>query len=86
MKDIDRDLMQLLKSIYDDHDFVCGAMSNAGNAETRQKMYDYICYAKEHGYSVTSDDVLALSLILGNESNSQIVKVNAERCVTSVAL
>ena len=86
MKDIDRDLMQLLKSIYDDHDFVCGAMCNAGSAEAREKMHDYICYAKEHGYSVTSDDVLALSLILGNESNSQIVKVNTERSVTSMAL
>ena len=86
MKDIDRDLMQLLKSIYDDHDFVCGAMSNAGSRDARIKMHDYICYAKEHGHNVTSDDILALSLILGNESNSQIVKVNAERCVTSVAL
>lgn len=65
MKDIERKLMHALKSIYNDHDFVCGAMSNAGSAEAREKMYDFICYAKEHGNSVTSDDVLALSLVLG---------------------
>ena len=60
-------LMELLKNIYNDHDFVCGTMSNCGSEDAWKKMYDYISYANEHGETVTSDDVLALSLVLGDK-------------------
>ena len=85
MKNIERKLMQTLKNIYDDHDFVCGAMSNAGTREAWTKMYEYITYAKEHGYSVTSDEILSLSLVLGNESASRVIDVNPEKPMASIA-
>ncbi len=65
MSEIGKKLMNLLKEIYDDHDFVCGTMSNCGE-EGWEKMCEYITFARENGKIVTSDEVLALSLVLGN--------------------
>ena len=62
-----KDLMSLLKNIYNDHDFVCGAMSNAGDDEGWQEMIDFIHEAYNRGDIVTSDDILALSLAVGEK-------------------
>ncbi|MBR1598526.1 MAG: ribonuclease HI [Lachnospiraceae bacterium] len=67
MTDMGKKLMNLLREIYDDHDFVCGTMSNCGGEEAWGKMYQFITYANAHNESISSDDVLALSLILGKE-------------------
>lgn len=62
MSDIKTELMQQLKEIYDDHDFICGTMCNCGNEEAWKEMYDYISNAKAHNKEITSDEILLLSL------------------------
>lgn len=68
MSNTGKELMQLLKEIYNNKDFVCGAMSVAGSEDAWEKMRDYIMCARENGHQVTSDDILALSLFLKEES------------------
>lgn len=65
MKDVGKKLMTTLKDIYDNHDYVCGIMSNCGGDMAWEELYDIIMYAKEHNEVLTSDDILALSLTLG---------------------
>lgn len=65
MSDTGKKLMKILKNIYDDHDFVCGTMSNCGSDLAWMELYDIIMYAKAHDEKLTSDDILALSLTLG---------------------
>lgn len=67
MTDTGKKLMRLLKDIYDDHDFVCGTMSNCGREEAWVEMCKFIEYANEHEEQITSDDILALSLSLGEK-------------------
>ena len=67
MTDTGKKLMSMLKTIYDDHDFICGTMSNCGGDLAWGNLYDIIVYAKEHDEVLTSDDILALSLTLGEE-------------------
>ena len=67
MSEIGKELMRLLKEIYDNQDFVCGAMSNAGSEKAWEKMRDYIVYAKAHEHEVSSDELLLLSLSLGEK-------------------
>ena len=64
-------LMSLLKEIDDDHDFVCGAMSNAATEEAWQKLIDFIQTAKQQGDPVSADDILALSLVLSENAGIQ---------------
>ena len=71
MTDTGIKLMSILKDIYDDHDFVCGTMSNCGGDLAWEKLYEIIMYAKEHSEVLTSDDILALSLTLGEEMSVQ---------------
>ena len=66
MSETGKKLMILLKEIYNDHDFVCGTMSNCGNEEALKELYDYISYAKAHNKAVTSDEILLLSLVIGD--------------------
>ena len=70
MKDKYKQLMLLLKEIFDDHDFVCGTMSNCGGEEAWGKLYDFIVFANEHNEKITPDDILALSLSLGQNKDS----------------
>lgn len=64
-------IMSLLKEIDDDHDFVCGAMSNAATEEAWQKLIDFIQTAKQQGDPVSADDILALSLVLSDNAGIQ---------------
>ena len=73
MGDDGRELMHLLKDIYDDHDFVCGTMSVAGSEEAWVKMRDYILYAKGTGHPVSSEDMIALSSALREEVAVDVV-------------
>ena len=70
MSETGKKLMNLLKEIYNDHDFVCGTMSNCGE-EGWKKMCEYINFARENGKTVTSDEVLALSLVLGDGEKNE---------------
>ena len=63
-----KELVKELRGIWDDKDFVRGAMNNAGREAAWKKMLDYILIAKQNGDEVTSDDILLLSLVLGEEN------------------
>ncbi|MBO4396451.1 MAG: ribonuclease HI [Eubacterium sp.] len=67
MSETGKELMKLLKEIYDNHDFVCGSMSNAGGEAAWNRMKEYIQYKKQNKLEITSDEILALSLVLGDE-------------------
>ncbi|MBR4207859.1 MAG: ribonuclease HI [Lachnospiraceae bacterium] len=67
MSEHGKELMMLLRNIYNDHDFVCGTMSNCGGEEAWKEMCDFIKYANEQCEKITSDDILALSLSLGEK-------------------
>ena len=71
MTETGKRLMSLLRGIYDDDDFVCGTMSNCGGEAAWEKMLAFIMVANERGEPVTSDDVLALSLVLGEEGDTE---------------
>ncbi len=64
--------MNELKKIYDDHDFVCGTMSNCGSEEAWDKMLSFILYSKKHNKELNPDDILALSLSLGDKAQHVI--------------
>ena len=65
-----RTLMQELKKIYDDKDFVCGTVTIAQNESNWRKILDYIRISEQEEQEVSSDDVLALALVLRKESDS----------------
>ena len=71
---------------YYDHDFVCGAMSNAGSEAAWEKMRDYIVCAQENGQNITSDDILALSLYLREETEQQESERNSSKKGIRVAM
>ena len=60
-------LVHELKEIYDNKDFVCGAVSNAGDEKAWEVMLDFIKTARQQGEALSSDDILLLSLDLGEE-------------------
>ena len=78
MNETGKELMRLLKEIYDNQDFVCGAMSNAGGEDAWIKMRDYILYAKANKLDVSSDDLLLLSLDLGENGDAQNESVDGK--------
>lgn len=69
MNNIKKDLIYELRQIWNNKDFVCGVMSNAGSEEAWEKMYQYIVNAKESGEEITSDEILLMSL--GLSSNNE---------------
>ena len=71
--------MNQLKGIYDDHDFVCGVMSNCGGEDAWAKLYNYIVCANEHGESISSDEKLILSLVLGVGKGEELGKVKKKK-------
>lgn len=71
MNDTRKRLMILLREIYDDRDFVCGAVCNAVNEKQWKKMITFIEEARNAGRLPTSDDILALSVILGEEADAE---------------
>ena len=81
MSETGKELMLLLKEIYDNQDFVCGVMSNAGSESAWEKIHDYILYAKENGHLVSSDDLLLLSLSLGKNTAAENEHVTGKKGV-----
>jgi len=69
MSEIKKELIKELKEIWDNKDFVCGAICNAGTEESMEEMYNYIINAKESGEEITSDEILLVSL--GLSSNNE---------------
>lgn len=64
-----KELMSMLKEIRYDRDFVCGVMSNAPTDEAWGKMIDYIKIARRKGDFVSSDELSALSIVLGRSES-----------------
>ena len=60
-------LMDKLKAIWDDKDFVCGTLSNCVSEKAWEVLLDYIETAENEGQQPTSDEILLLSLDLGDE-------------------
>lgn len=67
VSDTGKQLVKELRIIWDDRNFILGAMSNAGSKKAWEKMLDYIHMARRMGDEVTSDDILILSIKLGEE-------------------
>ena len=85
ISDVKQELMSELKLIWNNKDFVCGAMSNAGSEAAWKKMLDYIQTAKKHGESVSSDEILLMSLDIG-KTDSQIELVSRRKSVKIAVL
>ncbi len=86
MTDIGKALMKMLKEIYNDHDFVCGVMSNCGGEEAWKELYNYISFSNEHKEVVTSDDILALSLALGTRKENGASKAKKQNGIMVATL
>ena len=79
--DVKKELMSELKMIWNNKDFVCGAMSNAGSEAAWKEMLDYIQTAKSRGESVSSDEILLMSLDIGDtglEKKSIVARKSAK--------
>ena len=68
---IRKKLMEELKNIYNDKDFVCSTSSILGDEKNRRKMLEFLQAAKEHGEDVTSDDVLLLAMKMRDEEDNR---------------
>ena len=68
MSEIKKELIKELKEIWDNKDFVCGAVCNAGTEESMEEMYNYIINAKESSEEITSDEILLVSLGLSSDN------------------
>ncbi|BAK46032.1 ribonuclease HI [Clostridium sp. SY8519] len=58
-------LADKLKQLYDNPDYICGVMSNAPGDENWKVLLNYMDTAERLSEAVTSDDILALSVALG---------------------
>ena len=57
-------LVNYLKEIWNDKDFIVGVISNAATEENFEKIIRFIDYSKEHDEPFTSDDIVALSVVV----------------------
>ena len=64
-------LMNELKTIYDNKNFVCGTISIAGYEEIWSMILDYIHSLQEQGEEISSDDIQLLALKLRKEYDEQ---------------
>ncbi len=79
-----KELVKRLKQIWDDRDFVCGAMSNAGSEKAWQVMLEYIEEAERLGRTVTSDEILLLSLDLGEEFDNNRISSTGRKIAAAM--
>lgn len=68
---ISEELKNRLVRFYDNRDFLIGVMSNVKTDEKRQKMIDFMDKAEEVGDEITSDDLILLSVVLGNKEKKE---------------
>lgn len=60
-------LADKLKQLYDNPDYICGVMSNAPGDDNWRLLLDYMDTAERLYEEVTSDDILALSVVLSEK-------------------
>lgn len=60
-------LVPLLKELYDNDEYIEGVIDFANSDENIQIIIDFINHAKEINDHITSDDIAALALVLGNK-------------------
>ena len=58
------ELETVLRSVYDEDNFVYGTLACAGTEENWNTMLKFIAKAEEVGDDVTHDDLVALSIVL----------------------
>ena len=80
---IKSELVKELRSIYDNKDFVCGVVSNAGYEHAWSILLDYIRTAKQLGEDLSTDNLLLLSLDLRDDEDKRI---NNHHLRTSAAM
>ena len=56
-------LLQMLKDVFDDRDFVIGVMSNASHTDDREEIIRFI----EKGEDVTVENIILLSVYLDDK-------------------
>ena len=66
------ELIKELRNIYDNKDFVCGVISNAGYERAWSIILDYIRTAKRLGEDISTDNLLLLSLDLRDDEEKHI--------------
>ncbi len=72
--DCSRELVNELKQIWNNKDFVCGVLCNAGGSDAWMTMLEYIREAKKSDKKLTSDEIILLSLDLGEgDSENEVV-------------
>ena len=69
---IKSELVRELRNIYDNKDFVCGVVSNAGYEHAWSILLDYIRTANRLGEDISTDHLLLLSLDLRDEEEKHI--------------
>lgn len=67
ISEIGQKLMDMLVEIDDSKDFVLGVMCNAGNDNAWQKIIDFIEHARNVGDEVTNEQLIKISVYLGNQ-------------------
>ena len=84
-KKVRLELMRKLKEIYDDRDFVCGTVSVARDPEIWVELLHCIKVLEDEEERISSDDILALALILRKEADERKASVPSHKKV-SVAM
>ena len=64
-------LEKKLREIWDNEEFTVGVISNAETEENWVILSEFIDMAAKRGDDLISDDLVALSLVLGNERNKK---------------
>lgn len=67
LSEVSQTLKEKLQDFYNDRDFVVGVMSNAKHEEDRKTIIDFMDYGDE----VTVENIILLSLELGNERGTE---------------
>jgi hypothetical protein len=65
--DIQNMLVERLKKIYDNEEFPLCVLTNVKTDEKRIKMIDFIDMSNRRGDKIGYEEIIALSVVLGNE-------------------
>ena len=78
------ELIEELKQIYNDKDFVCSTIDIAKSQKSINTILDYIKTSKELGDELTSDDIQLLAIHLRNEEDKKEREKAKRRIVAAV--
>lgn len=73
--EIKQQLKKLLLEISDNEDFLLGVLSNIRTEKYRTKMIDFITIAKRRNENINRENIVLLSVVLGNEEDKEYGRV-----------